>query len=102
MSKPLGPSRVKKIFNGTELVLKMCETKNNEWKRYMLLIRDGIDNYIKTTIITSNFASLNNGLKCRKPVFMRLSGICFIKWLWFGSICGRDKGCESTDGEIKA
>ena len=25
--------------------------------------------------------SLNNGLKCRKPVFMRVSGICFIKWL---------------------
>ena len=34
------------------------------------------------------FASLNNGLKCRKPVFMRASGICFIKWLQFGSICG--------------
>ena len=36
--------------------------------------------------------SLNNGLKCRKPVFMRISGIYFIKWLWFGSICG-----ESND-----
>ena len=46
--------------------------------------------------------SLNNGLKCRKPVFMQVSGICFIEWLCFGSICGRDKGCESTDGEIKA
>ena len=23
----------------------------------------------------------NNGLKCRKPVFMRVSGICFIKRL---------------------
>ena len=68
MSKPLGPSRVKKIFNGTELVLKMCETKNNEWKRYMLLIRDGIDNYIKTTIITSNFASLNKGEGQKSPV----------------------------------
>ena len=32
--------------------------------------------------------SLNNGLKCRKPVFMRASGICFTKWLYFGSICG--------------
>ena len=32
--------------------------------------------------------SLNNGLKCRKPVFMRVSGIYFIKWIWFGSICG--------------
>ena len=29
------------------------------------------------------------GLKCRKPVFMRVSGICFTKWLYFGSICGR-------------
>ena len=37
------------------------------------------------------FASLSNGLKCRKPVFMRASGICFIKWLWFGSICGNNK-----------
>ena len=32
--------------------------------------------------------SLNNGQKCRKLVFMWASGICFIKWLWFGSICG--------------
>ena len=46
--------------------------------------------------------SLNNGQKYRKPVFMRVSSICFIEWLWFGSICGRDKGCESTDGEMKA
>lgn len=65
MSKPLGPSRVKKIFNGTGLVLKMCETKNNEWKRYVLLIRDSVDNYIKTTIIKSNFASLNNFFKIK-------------------------------------
>lgn len=25
--------------------------------------------------------SLNNGQKYRKPVFMRVSSICFIKWL---------------------
>ena len=49
MSKPLGPSRVKKIFNGTGLVLKMCETKNNEWKRYRLSIQECIDDHIKTT-----------------------------------------------------
>jgi len=55
-----------------------------------------------TGIISFSAGSLNNGQKCRKPVFMRASSICFIKWLWFGSICGRDKGCESTDGEIKA
>lgn len=48
MSKPLGHSRVKKIFNGTGLVLKICETKNNEWKRCTLSIQDSIDNCIKT------------------------------------------------------
>ena len=31
--------------------------------------------------------SLNNGQKCRKPVFMQVSGICFTKWLYFCSIC---------------
>ena len=35
-------------------------------------------------VISSDLPSLNNGLKCRKPVFMRVSGICFIKWLQFG------------------
>lgn len=29
----------------------------------------------------------NNELKCRKPVFMQVSGICFIKWFCFGFIC---------------
>ena len=38
--------------------------------------------------------SLNNGLKCRKPVFIRVSGICFTKWLYFGSICGRSNWKE--------
>ena len=49
MSKPLGPSIVKKIFNGTGLVLKICETKNNVWKKYGLSIQNSIDNYIKIT-----------------------------------------------------
>ena len=30
--------------------------------------------------------SLNNRQKCRKLVFMWVSGICFIEWLYFGSI----------------
>ena len=86
--KPPELHTIMKKCNGTGLVLKMCETKNNEWKRCWLSIREGIDNYFKTTRIKPNFASLNNGQKCRKPVFMRVSGICFIEWLWFGSICG--------------
>ena len=86
--KPPELHTIMKKYNGTGLVLKMCETKNNEWKRCRLSIQERIDNHIKTTRIKPNFASLNNGLECRKPVFMLVSGICFIKWLWFGSICG--------------
>ena len=99
--KPPELHTIMKKCNGTGLVLKRCETKNNVWKRYGLSIQNSIGNYIEITKIKPNSASLNNGLKCRKLVFMRAFGICFIKWLQFGSICGRDKGCESTDGEIK-
>jgi len=70
------------------MVLKICETKNNVWKKYELSIQNGIDSCTEIIKIKPDFASLNNGLKCRKPVFMRVSGIYFIKWLWFGSICG--------------
>ena len=90
--KPPELHTIMKECNGTGLVLKICETKNNEWKRCILSIRYGIDNCIKTTRIKSNFASLNNGQKCRNPVFMRVSGICFIKWLYFGSICELSNG----------
>ena len=78
--KPPELYTIMKKCNGTGLVLKMCETKNNEWKRYRLSIQECIDDHIKTTRIKPNFASLNNGLKCRKPVFMWVSGICFIDW----------------------
>ena len=79
--KPPELHTIMKKCNGTGLVLKICETKNNVWKRCEISIQDSIDNYIETTKIKQNFASLNKGLKCRKPVFMRVSGICFIKWL---------------------
>ena len=42
------------------MVLKICETKNNEWKRYILSIQDGIDNRIKTIRIKPDFASLSS------------------------------------------
>lgn len=45
----------------------------------MLSIRYSIDNCIKITRIKPNFASLNNGLKCRKLVFMRVSGFILSK-----------------------
>ena len=47
--KPPELHTIKKKCNGTGLVLKRCETKNNVWKRYILSIQNGIDNYIKIT-----------------------------------------------------
>ena len=47
--KPLELHTIMKKCNGTGLVLKMCETKNNEWKRYRLSIQECIDDHIKTT-----------------------------------------------------
>ena len=79
--KPPELHTIMKKCNGTGLVLKICETKNNVWKKYRLSIQNSIDNHIKITYIKPNFASLNSGLKCRKPVFMRVSGIYFIEWL---------------------
>ena len=79
--KPPELHTIMKKCNGTGLVLKICETKNNVWKRHELSIQKSIDNCIEITKIKPDSASLNNGLKCRKPVFMRVSGIYFIKWL---------------------
>ena len=47
--KPSELHTIMKKCNGTGLVLKMCETKNNEWKRHKLSILNSIDNCIKIT-----------------------------------------------------
>jgi len=52
----------------------MCETKNNEWKRCMLLIQWSIDNNIETTRIKPNFASLNNVHEPRNAEFTTFLG----------------------------
>ena len=57
--KPPELHTIMKKCNGTGLVLKICETKNNVWKRCEISIQDSIDNYIETTKIKPNFASLN-------------------------------------------
>ena len=57
--KPPELHTIMKKCNGTGLVLKICETKNNVWKRCEISIQDGIDNYIKTTKIKPNLSSLN-------------------------------------------
>ena len=41
--KPPELHTIMKKCNGTGLVLKICETKNNVWKRYELSIQNGID-----------------------------------------------------------
>lgn len=45
-SKPLELHTIMKKCNGTGLVLKIYETKNNVWKRHGLSIQNGIDNHI--------------------------------------------------------
>ena len=47
--KPPELHTIMKKCNGTGLVLKICETKNNVWKRYGLSIQNSIDNHIKIT-----------------------------------------------------
>ena len=70
--KPPELHTIMKKCNGTGMVLKICETKNNVWKRHILSIQNSIDNHIKTTRIKPNFASLNNVFKCpffRQPFY---------------------------------
>ena len=70
--KPPKLHTIMKKCNGTGLVLKICETKNNVWKKYRLSIQNSIDNHIKITYIKPNFASLNNPHNHKNPVFMRV------------------------------
>ena len=73
--KPPELHTIMKKYNGTGLVLKICETKNNVWKRYEISIQDSIDNHIKTTKIKPNFASLNKQKCLVNPAFMRVCSI---------------------------
>ena len=45
--KPPELHTITKKCNGTGLVLKICEMKNNVWKKHELSILNGIDNYMK-------------------------------------------------------
>ena len=42
------------------MVLKICETKNNVWKKYELSIQNGIDNCTEIIKIKPDFARWNN------------------------------------------
>ena len=78
--KPPELHTIMKKCNGTGLVLKICETKNNVWKRCEISIQDSIDNYIETTKIKPNFASLNRGICLTKSVFMGFVGLFILNW----------------------
>ena len=47
--KPPELHAIMKKYNGTGLVLKICKTKNNVWKRYRITIQNSIDNHIEIT-----------------------------------------------------
>lgn len=68
-----------KKCNGTGLVLKICETKNNVWKKYRLSIQNSIDNHIKITYIKPNFASLNKLRAVQSQPESHLSNACICK-----------------------
>ena len=58
--KPLELHTIMKKCNGTGLVVKICETKNNVWKRYGISIQNSIDNRIEITKIKLDHASLSD------------------------------------------
>ena len=58
--KPLELHTIMKKCNGTGLVLKICETKNNVWKRYGISIQNSIDNCIEIAKIKLDSASLSD------------------------------------------
>ena len=62
--KPPELHTIMKKCNGTGLVLKICETKNNVWKKYELSIQNGIDNCTEIIKIKPDFASLNSWRSC--------------------------------------
>ena len=58
--KPPELHTIMKKCNGTGLVLKICETKKNVWKRCEISIQNSIDNRVEITKIKLDHASLNN------------------------------------------
>ena len=76
--KPPKLHTIMKKCNGTGLVLKICEMKNNVWKKYRLSIQNSIDNHIKITYIKPNFASLNNTQEPRNVEFTAFLGSFFV------------------------
>ena len=79
--KPPELHTIMKKCNGTGLVLKICETKNNVWKRYEISIQNSIDNRIKITKIKLDSASLNRRKTLRKTENTGFLGSAVANWL---------------------
>ena len=58
--KPPELHTITKKCNGTGLVVKICEMKNNVWKRYGISIQNSIDNCIEIAKIKLDSASLSD------------------------------------------
>ena len=84
--KPPELHTIMKKCNGTGMVLKICETKNNVWKRHILSIQNSIDNHIKTTRIKPNFASLSRRKTLGTPENSGFQGSVVANWLQNGVI----------------
>ena len=67
-----------KKCNGTGLVLKICEAKNNVWKICEISIQNSIDDRIKITQIKLDSASLNNVQEPRNAEFTVLLGSVYV------------------------
>ncbi len=76
--KPPKLHTIMKKCNGTGLVLKRCETKNNVWKRCKLSIQNSIGNCIEITKIKPNSASLNNVYEPRNAELTAFLGSFFL------------------------
>ena len=76
--KPPELHTIMKKCNGTGLVLKICETKNNVWKKYGLSIQKSIDNCTEIIKIKPDFASLNNTQEPRNVEFTAFLGSFFV------------------------
>lgn len=83
--KPPELHTIMKKCNGTGMVLKICETKNNVWKRHILSIQNSIDNHIKTTRIKPNFASSNSSHKSGKPYKQGIPGLFLLLCYYFAT-----------------
>ena len=80
--KPPELHTIMKKCNGTGLVLKICETKNNVWKRCKISIQNSIDNRIEIAKIKLDHASLNKKIN---PFKACIYGLCrgFLDGIWY-------------------